>query len=230
MSLQSRNSVSDSIIVVSGLPRSGTSMMMKMLGTCNIPLLTDEIRRPDEDNPNGYYEFERVKDLGSDNAWLEVARGTAVKIVSPLLRYLYLDKGLHYKVIFMLRNIDEILASQRKMANRSGHAENDVEDGMLKRNYSIHLEEVKKWLENQNEIDVLYLNYADVVNDPRSTIEKVLDLLGIKTDALEIAKIADASLYRQRAESEHDQLPAVASEEKEDQAAIMDRLRRLGYL
>jgi hypothetical protein len=230
MSLQSKHYISDLIIVVSGLPRSGTSMMMRMLGACNIPLLADEIRKPDEDNPNGYFEFERVKDLGSDNSWLEIARGTAVKIVSPLLRYLDLDKGLHYKVIFMLRSIDEILASQKKMANRSGHAGDDSEDGMMKQNYSIHLEEIKKWLEKQKNIDVLYLAYTDAVHDPRATVESILNFLEIRMDAREIAKISDASLYRQRAEMENEQHSSAATEEKEDQAAIMDRLRRLGYL
>lgn len=230
MSFRSKDCLSDLIIVVSGLPRSGTSMMMKMLSACKIPLLTDDIRKPDEDNPNGYYEFERVKDLGTDNSWLEIARGTAVKIVSPLLQYLNMDKELRYKVIFMLRNVDEILVSQRKMANRLKNALDDVEDSMLKENYLIHLEEVKKWLEKRKNIDVLYLNYTEVVRDPHSTVESIFNFLGIKMDAQDIAKVADASLYRQRTRKENAQCVAVISEEKEDQAVIMDRLKKLGYL
>jgi hypothetical protein len=220
----------DLIIVVSGLPRSGTSMMMRILGACKIPLLVDDIRKPDEDNPRGYYEFERVKDLESDNSWLDTAHGKAVKIVSPLLQYLNVGREFRYKIIFMLRSLDEILASQKKMANRLKYAEDDIEDNLLKRNYLRHLEEVKKWLEKQKNIDVLYLNYSDVVNDPASTVESIVNFLGIKLDTQEIAEVIDASLYRQRTGGANDQDATLTSEEKENQEIIMDRLRHLGYI
>ncbi len=153
----------DSITVVSGLPRSGTSMMMQMLDAGNMPLLINNIRKPDEDNPKGYYEFERVKKLERDNSCLEMARGKAVKIVSPLLYHLDLDKKYRYKTIFMLRNIDEILSSQRKMANRLKQGGNNIEDTILKQYYSLHLEEVQRWQEQKENIDVMYVNYTDVI-------------------------------------------------------------------
>ena len=222
--------VDEHIIVISGLPRSGTSMMMKMLSVCKIPLLVDDLREPDEDNPKGYYEFNRVKDLEGDNSWLNLACGAAVKIVSPLLPHLNMDMGIKYKIIFMLRDIDEILASQKKMADRLGHAEDNVEDSILKQNYSVHLEQVKKWLEQQKNIDVLYLNYADVVSNPVSTIESIIAFLGIELDAQDIEEVVDSSLYRQRAVQADDQSTTVISGEKGDQEIIMERLRHLGYL
>jgi len=228
--VSNKYTVDEHIIVISGLPRSGTSMMMKMLSACKIPLLVDDLREPDEDNPNGYYEFTRVKDLERDNSWLNLACGTAVKIVSPLLPHLNIDMGIKYRIIFMLRDIDEILASQKKMAGRLGHAEDNIEDSILKQNYSVHLEQVKKWLEQQKNIDVLYLNYADVVSNPVSTIESIIAFLGIKLDAQDIADVVDSSLYRQRAGKADDQSTTVTSGEKEDQGIIMERLRHLGYL
>src|SRR5215813_2579369 len=102
------------IIVVSGLPRSGTSMMMKMLAAGGLPVLVDAIRAADDDNPNGYFEFEPVKQLADgQNEWLTEAGGKVVKIISALLEYL--PKSYHYKIIFMERELKEILASQQKM-------------------------------------------------------------------------------------------------------------------
>lgn len=222
--------VDEYIVVVSGLPRSGTSVMMKILSACNIPLLTDGLRTPDEDNPKGYYEFNRVKDLESDNSWLNLAHGTAVKVVSPLLQHLNMDRGIKYKIIFMLRNVDEILASQKKMIDRLGHTEDDMEDSVLKQNYTEHLEQVKMWLEQQNNIEVLYMNYADVVSNPVPVIEGVAAFLDLDLDARNIAEVVDSSLYRQRAGRDEKTDTAAASGEKEDQKMVMERLRSLGYL
>ena len=107
-----------SIIVVSGLPRSGTSMMMRMLEAGGIEIMTDDQRAADVDHPRGYFELERVKELdkGGDKSWLDGARGKAIKIISFLLRELPPD--YHCKVIFMRRGIDEIIASQNKMLER----------------------------------------------------------------------------------------------------------------
>jgi hypothetical protein len=116
---RSKDEVAQTVVVVSGLPRSGTSLMMQMLEAGGITVLTDGIREPDEDNPRGYYEFERVKALPKgDYEWLESARGKAVKVVSALLEYL--PPEYNYKVIFMHRRMEEILASQRKMLIRRG--------------------------------------------------------------------------------------------------------------
>src|SRR4026209_2745330 len=94
------------IVVVSGLPRSGTSMMMQMLQAGGLEILTDAVRTPDGSNPKGYFEFEAVKDLdkGQAPAWLAGARGKAVKIVSSLVRWL--PESNDYQVIFMQRNLN----------------------------------------------------------------------------------------------------------------------------
>src|SRR5512139_2049136 len=106
------------VIIVSGLPRSGTSMLMKMLEAGGVPLVTDGVRTPDEDNPKGYYEVERVKDLANeqDKTWLRQSKGKGLKVISYLLKSLPAD--VNYKVVFIRREIEEVLASQKKMLDR----------------------------------------------------------------------------------------------------------------
>src|ERR671934_2987374 len=106
------------IVIVSGLPRSGTSLMMQMLHAGGMPLLIDEQRPPDTDNPNGYWEYEPVKRLQQDNSWMHKAEGKAVKVVSALLQYL--PPQHIYKIIFMQRPMQEVLASQAVMLERRG--------------------------------------------------------------------------------------------------------------
>jgi hypothetical protein len=106
------------IIVVSGLPRSGTSVMMQMLDNGGIPVVTDNIRTADTDNPRGYYEYEQVKKIREDAAWVPATRGKAFKMVSQLLYDLPAQEQYH--VIFMERDLDEMLASQEKMLQRLG--------------------------------------------------------------------------------------------------------------
>ena len=115
----SKSGKDEFITVVSGLPRSGTSMMMKMLEAGGIPPVTDELRTADEDNPKGYYEFERVKAMDQgDTSWVVGARGKVVKVISALLKHL--PPGEQYRVVFVRRNMPEILASQRKMLIHRG--------------------------------------------------------------------------------------------------------------
>ena len=123
-------SMNQTITIVSGLPRSGTSLMMQMLDSGGMEVVTDNIRPPDEDNPKGYYEFEKAKKIKEDPSWLKDMRGKAFKIVSMLLYDLPADEK--YKVIFMKRNMDEILSSQNKMLERLGQNPNpDDEMGEL---------------------------------------------------------------------------------------------------
>jgi len=224
------NNPDDIIIVVSGLPRSGTSMMMKMLDACKMPLLIDNIRKPDEDNPKGYYEFEKVKDLEKDNTWLDLARGKVVKIVSPILQYLSMDKKFRYRIIFMLRSIDEILASQKKMAVRLQKKEDNIDDNILRQNYSVHLEEVKKWMGQQENIEVLYVNYSDAIDDPVAVAENIGSFLGMKLNMQDMTKVVDSSLYRNRAQQSDETAQLATPEESEDPEIIKARLRDLGYL
>ncbi len=184
------------IIVVSGLPRSGTSMMMKMLEAGGVEPLTDQIRKADEDNPGGYYEFERVKQIEHDKTWLEQARGRAVKMISALLRHL--PPEYKYKVIFMQRDIAEVLASQEKMLIRRGEPADKVDDQKMAAIFRRHLAQVKAWLDKQPNLEVLYLDYGQTVQKPLAQAQTVTDFLGGSLDASAMAAAVDSSLYRQR--------------------------------
>ena len=186
----------DVITVVSGLPRSGTSMMMKMLEAGGLPVLTDHERQPDADNPKGYYEFERVKEIETDKAWLPQAQGKVVKMISALLRHLPSDQ--RYKVIFMRRHMEEILASQRQMLVRRGEDTERVSDERISGMFRHHLEQVEAWLEEQPNIDVLYVHYSAVLADPGPQAERVNEFLDGLLDAQAMARVVDPNLYRQR--------------------------------
>ena len=183
------------VTIVSGLPRSGTSMMMKMLDAGGLPPLIDNIRVADEDNPKGYYEFERVKQLQTDKAWLPDAYGKVVKIISMLLQHL--PDNHSYKVIFMLRNIDEILASQRKMLARRGEQPKIPDDKMAEM-YKNHLEKLKKQLNDKNNFDVLYVKYNEILESPEEHCIQVNSFLGGILNQQKMLTVIDKNLYRQR--------------------------------
>jgi hypothetical protein len=185
------------IVVVSGLPRSGTSMMMKMLEAGGVPPLTDRQRTADVDNPKGYYEFERVKQLDKgDSAWLPQAKGKAVKIISALLKQL--PDSYRYKVIFMERHMDEILASQRKMLIRRQEDTDKADDAQLAALFDKHVAEVKQWLADQPHFDVLYIHYSDVLQDGWPQIQAVNRFLGGYLQEEGMAGVIDPDLYRNR--------------------------------
>jgi hypothetical protein len=189
---------SESIVtVVSGLPRSGTSMMMKMLEAGGIPPLTDEIREADKDNPKGYYEFERVKKLDEgDTAWLEGAQGKSVKVISALLKHL--PEGYTYKMIFMQRTMEEILASQRQMLIRRGEPTDAVSDEELMDLFSKHLAQIQAWIDEQPNVDVLYVSYNETMENPRDQANRVNHFLGDGLDVEKMVAVVDQALYRQR--------------------------------
>jgi len=184
------------IVVVSGLPRSGTSMMMSVLQAGGLPVLTDSKREADEDNLRGYLEYEHVKQLDRDASWLAEAEGKAVKIISMLLKHLPRDHK--YKVIFMHRDIMEVLASQRKMMERRGEAPDGVPDEDMAALYRRHLSEVQQWLDTQPNIETMHINYNDTLKDPWTTVDKVNTFLGGRLDAEAMARVVDPKLYRQR--------------------------------
>jgi len=187
------------IIIVSGLPRSGTSMMMKMLEAGGIPPLTDKIRTPDDDNPKGYYEFERVKKLDKgDTTWLPEAEGKVVKVISQLLKYLPSDYD--YKVIFMRRHIDEILASQKKMLINRGEDPDRISDEELAQLFEKHLNHVLNWLEQQPNFATLFIHYSDALSDPQTVAEQVNEFLDDKLKVAEMTAVVDPTLYRNRQE------------------------------
>lgn len=187
---------SDTITIVSGLPRSGTSMMMKMIAVGGLKPLTDNIRIADDDNPKGYYEFERVKKLENDKAWLPDAKGKVVKIISMLLKHLPLDYS--YKVIFILRNMDEILASQKQMLIRRKEPTDKVSDNDLAKMYRNNLQTIKTWLDREPNFEVLYVKYNEVLNNPVDSCKKVNEFLGNTLDVAKMASIIDKNLYHQR--------------------------------
>ena len=186
-----------SVNVVSGLPRSGTSMLMKMLEAGGIPPVTDHIRTADPDNPKGYYEFERVKQLDKgDTAWLKEAQGKAVKVISALLKYLPPDHT--YRVIFIHRHMPEILASQRKMLIRRGEDPDKVGDEQMARLFARHVQQVEAWLKEQPNMSVLAVHYSDILADPRPHIERINEFLGGNLDTEAMTAVVDPTLYRNR--------------------------------
>jgi len=183
------------IYVISGLPRSGTSMMMKMFESGGIEPFIDNIRVPDEDNPKGYYEFERVKQLPQDNSWMGEAKGRVVKIISMLLEYL--PSEYKYKIIFMQRHMDEILASQAAMLERSGKSAGILDED-LSIKFSKHLEQIKKWLAHQPNIKTLFVNYNSLLQSPGEHIKRINEFTEYKLREDKMLEIIDPSLYRQR--------------------------------
>ncbi len=171
-------------------------MLMKMLAAGGLPPLTDGIRAADADNPRGYYEFEKVKRLEKDTAWLESARGKAVKVISQLLGQLPLHKP--YKIVFALRKMDEILASQRAMLERRGQPCDRDSDAAIAAAFSRHLRAVQQWLAEHQQMEVLYVNYAAVLRDPLAISHEIKTFLALSLDVWQMASVVDESLYRQR--------------------------------
>ncbi len=187
----------DYIIIVSGLPRSGTSMMMKMLEAGGQPILTDNLREADANNPNGYYEFERVKQLPEgDYGWALDAKGKVVKIVTGLI--MHLPSDYNFKVVFMQRAMKEVLSSQKKMLGRLGREDDKVEDEKMKKIYQEHLKQVNAWIAKQPNIEVLYVNYNTMIGDPLDSLKKVNEFLGGGMDVNVMAGVVNRELYRER--------------------------------
>ena len=198
---KNREGHKDSVNIVSGLPRSGTSMMMKMLEAGGVEPLIDYVRTADEDNPKGYYEFEKVKQIREDSSWLDDAVGRVVKMVSMLL--LELPPGRRYRVVFMRREMKEILASQRVMEKRGGKrtsagAEAEAEDRTMAGLFRKHLIKVHRFLEAADNIDLLYVRYNDILAEPRPVAEAINRFFGGTLDADRMCAVVDPSLYRQR--------------------------------
>jgi hypothetical protein len=185
------------ITLVSGLPRSGTSMMMKMLVAGGMQALTDQVRQPDPDNPEGYFEFEPVKQLkDGDTTWLPQARGKVVKVIATLLPYLPPD--FHYKVVFMLRAMPEILASQRKMLISRGKDPDAVSDEEINRLFTLHLQQVAGWMAKQANLDYLEVSYNQMLENPEPLVDKLNQFLDGKLDTDKMRQVINPALYRQR--------------------------------
>jgi hypothetical protein len=186
------------VVVVSGLPRSGTSLMMQMLHAGGLPLVTDGVRQPDESNPRGYFELEAVKQLDrtTDWLWLEGARGRAIKITSPLLRYL--PDRLDYRVILMVRNLDEVLLSQDRMLARGGTPAAERDSAALRPQFEAHLVEVRRLLRQRRCFEAIEVQHADLLRDAHAVSARVADFLGLDLQIARMAAVVDTNLYRSR--------------------------------
>jgi hypothetical protein len=188
--------ISDVVTIVSGLPRSGTSMMMKMLEAGGLAPVTDNIRTADEDNPKGYYELEKVKELKNDKSWVPEAKGQVVKVISALLQDLPEDH--EYRVVFMRRNMQEILDSQRQMLVRRGQPESKVPDEKMAAMFEKHLAKIEEWLAARPNMRVLYVKYNDILAAPAEAAREVNEFLGGSLDEAAMVSVVDKQLYRQR--------------------------------
>jgi hypothetical protein len=185
------------VTVVSGLPRSGTSMMMKMLEAGGIVPLTDKIRVADVDNPNGYYEWERAKKLpDGDTTWLKEAQGKSVKIISALLTHL--PPGYRYKVIFLHREMGEILASQREMLIRRNANATAEDDATLTVLFQKHLQEITAFLAARPDMEVLYVSYNEILASPLKSVHEVDTFLNRPLNHDAMVQVIDRRLHRQK--------------------------------
>ena len=192
----------DEVVVVSGLPRSGTSMMMKMLEAGGLPITTDGVREADLDNPKGYYELERVKNLEKDpdKSWVVESRGKVLKVISHLLKELPDD--CFYRVIFMRRDLGEVVASQNKMLEHRGE-ENPIEDERVTELYRKHIIHTKVMMRQRRNYELLEIQYTQALRDPVRFAAQVNVFLGGRLDEEQMARAVDPTLYRNRADSSH---------------------------
>ncbi len=184
------------ITIVSGLPRSGTSLMMQMLAAGGLPVLSDGERKADTDNPRGYLEWERIKQLPKDPGCIAEAENKVVKVISQLL--FSLPAEFDYRVIFMQRPLPEVLKSQDEMLYRRGNHEKGGDNRLIEEAFQRHLIEVDKWCAGKDNVAVLSMNYHRVLREPLAAAEAVADFLKVPLDIEAMARQVDANLYRNR--------------------------------
>jgi Sulfotransferase family len=184
------------ITIVSGLPRSGTSLMMQMLVAGGMTALSDGERQADPDNPRGYLEWERIKQLPNDPACIAEGEGKVVKVISRLL--LSLPAGHEYRIIFMQRPLSEVLASQDQMLRRRGTYKEGVNPAAISAAFEKHLREVNAWLDRTPSVKAMRVPYHEVLNKPKEIAQQLCQFLGIALDLEAMTQQVDASLYRNR--------------------------------
>ena len=184
------------ITIVSGLPRSGTSLMMQMLENGGMPVLYDNVREADESNPKGYYELEKVKSIEKDNSWVAEAEGKVLKVVAPLLHAL--PSNLKYRIIFMERPLDEIIRSQRDMLQRNGSNVDQNDDETLTIAFGRQLRQIKDWLLLQENMDVCFVGYQDVMDHAEAEISRIVEFLGFGLNRNKMLEAIESDLYRHR--------------------------------
>jgi hypothetical protein len=184
------------ITIVSGLPRSGTSLMMQMLQAGGMPVLSDGERKADNDNPRGYLEWERIKQLPKEPSLIAEAEGKVVKVISQLL--LSIPDGHEYRVIFMQRPLPEVMKSQDEMLRRRGTYEPISDTSPIEQAFQRHLVEVNKCLAGKPNVRVLRVHYHRVLREARTVAEEVATFLGTALDVSVMALQVDGTLYRNR--------------------------------
>ena len=192
-------SLMGTIYIVSGLPRSGTSMLMQMLKAGGLSIFTDEERKPDENNPRGYYEHDAVKNLPVNKKWLVQAEGKVLKVVANLLHHL--PPRFKYKILFVERDLAEVLGSQHKMLNRLGKkTEYETHSNDLMKAFEMQVEKAKAWTSCQPNVEVLYVQHRDIVQQPFVTAIQIHEFLNHKLLPELMAKVPDIKLYREKIE------------------------------
>jgi hypothetical protein len=188
------------ITIVSGLPRSGTSLMMQMLDAGGMAVLSDGERKADTDNPKGYLEWERVKQLPKDPSVIAEAEGKVVKVISQLV--LSLPAGHEYRIVFMQRPLPEVLKSQDEMLRRRGNADSVASSSeatyAIEEAFQKHLLEMNKWVAGQENMQMMRVHYHRVLREPRPVAEEVMAFLQVPLDIDAMVKQVDGSLYRNR--------------------------------
>jgi hypothetical protein len=184
------------ITIVSGLPRSGTSLMMQMLVAGGMAALSDGERKADTDNPRGYLEWERIKQLPKEPSLIAEAEGKVVKVISQLL--LSLPDGHEYRVVFMQRPLPEVLKSQDEMLRRRGTSEGGGDTSAIEDAFQRHLIEVNRWLNGKSHVRTLRVHYHRTLREPKATAEAVAGFLEIPMDLEAMTREVDQSLYRNR--------------------------------
>lgn len=189
----------DYLTIVSGLPRSGTSMMMRMIEQGGMPVLVDHLRTADDDNPNGYYEFEPVKKTKQDPSWVPGGVGKVVKMVHLLLLDLPLD--FQYRVVFMRRHLDEVVKSQNVMLERHGDTTDDLPRERLIDIYRLQIKKVADYVDqHSDQFEMIEIDYNEMLRNPRPQAEMVSDLVdGLDLEAM--IEVVDPKLYRNRVTS-----------------------------
>lgn len=182
------------IFIVSGLPRSGTSLMMQMLHQGGLEVMTDQIRTADVDNPKGYFEFEAVKSIEDDASWLPRSRGKVFKMISLLLYQLPATE--RYRILFMDRDLEEILQSQEAMLRRLERPA--IPRDQMREAFTIHLEQFNNWLTGRADMAVLHVAYTDLIEEPARQAQRINEFLGTSLDLGAMAKAIDPALYRNR--------------------------------
>lgn len=185
------------LTIVSGLPRSGTSMMMRMLETGGIRAIADHLRTADVDNPRGYYEFEPAKKTKEDPSWVPGAVGGVVKMVYQLLYDL--PPKFEYRVLFMSRKMEEVLQSQRKMLDRLGKAQHMPPDEEMARMFQMQLKKFRDWVAAQPNFKMIDVVYHELVADPSPHIERINTFLGGHLNTQAMREVVEPELYRNRA-------------------------------